>query len=196
MSNGKNDKVLLGSGLLLAVTSSLCCIVPVLAIIGGAGGTVAAFSWAAPLRPYLLAATVLVLGFAFYRAYKPERKDDCGFAEKKNVLQSKTFLWVVAVLSVVLSAFPYCAGVFEKKIAQPIAANDSDMQQAVIHIRGMGCADCEGLVNNALLQKKGVRKVNTSYAKGEAIVKFDPTQISLPQLAATIEKETGYQVIR
>jgi mercuric ion transport protein len=196
MSNGKNNKVLLGSGLLLALTSSLCCIIPVLAIVGGTGGAVSAFSWAAPLRPYLLAATILVLGFAFYRAYTPQRKDECGCEEKKNVLQSKTFLWVVTVLSVLLSTFPYYAGSFQKKMAPPIVANDSNMQQVVIRIKGMGCADCEGIVNNALLQKKGVRGANTSYARGEAIVKFDPTQISLPQLAATIEKETGYQVIQ
>lgn len=29
----------------------------------GAGGMVSAFSWAAPLRPYLLVATALILGF-------------------------------------------------------------------------------------------------------------------------------------
>lgn len=78
MSKTKNNRLLLGSGLLLALTSSLCCIVPVLAIVGGAGGAVSAFSWAAPLRPYLLAATVLTLGVAFYQAYKPQRKDECG----------------------------------------------------------------------------------------------------------------------
>ncbi|HEX9513062.1 MAG TPA: mercuric transport protein MerTP [Puia sp.] len=196
MSNGKNNKVLLGSGLLLAVTSSLCCIIPVLTIIGGAGGTVAAFSWAAPLRPYLLGTTALVLGFAFYRAYKPEQKDECGCEEKKSVLQSKIFLWAVAVISILLSAFPYYAKVFEQKMPQRIVANNSNMRQAVIHIKGMGCEDCEGHVNNALLQKRGVQDAHTSYAKGEAMVKFDSTQISLPQLAAAIEKETGYRVIR
>ncbi|HWK05113.1 MAG TPA: mercuric transport protein MerTP [Puia sp.] len=196
MSNGKDNKVLLSSGLLLAFTSSLCCIVPVLAIIGGAGGTVAAFSWAAPLRPYLLVATVLVLGFAFYRAYKPQAKGECGCAEKKSVLQSKTFLWAVAVISILLSAFPYYANVFQQKITPQLVADNSNMQQAVIHIKGMGCEDCEGHVNNALLQRTGVRSVRTSYAKGETMVKFDSTLTSLGQLAAVIEKETGYKVIR
>src|SRR5260221_3711783 len=140
MSNGKNSKVLVGSGLLLAFTSSLCCIVPVLTILGGAGGAVTAFSWAAPLRPYLLGATVLVLGFAFYRVYKPAPKDDCGCEVKKNVLQSKTFLWVVAIVSVLISAFPYYAGIFQQKRPPQMAAGKSNMQQAVIHIKGMCCA--------------------------------------------------------
>jgi mercuric ion transport protein len=196
MSNGKDNKVLSGSGLLLAVTSSLCCIVPLLAMIGGAGGMVSAFSRAAPLRPYLLAATALVLGFSFYRAYRPQRKDDCGCEERKSGLQSKTFLWVVAVVSVLLSTFPYYAGVFEGRVASPVVASTPNVQQAVIRIKGMGCADCEGLVNHALLQRKGVQDVHTSYAKGEAVVHFDPTQVSLPELGAAIEQGTGYQVIR
>jgi mercuric ion transport protein len=199
MSNGKNSKVLLGSGLLLAVTSSLCCIVPLLAIVGSAGGAVAVFSWAAPLRPYLLGATVLVLGFAFYQAYKPQQKDACGCADegKKSWLQSKTFLWVITVVSVLLSSFPYYAKYLQPKASeQPIAVNNSaNVQQAVIHIQGMSCEACEGHVNNALLEKKGVQQVNTSYAKGLSIVKFDSTQISLQQLAAAIENETGYKVI-
>ncbi|WP_431217101.1 hypothetical protein ACQ86N_22685 [Puia sp. P3] len=66
----ENSKVLLGSGLLLALASSLYCVVPVLAILGGVSGAASAFSWAAPLRLYLLGATALVLGFAFYRAYR------------------------------------------------------------------------------------------------------------------------------
>jgi len=196
MSNNRNNKVLLGSGLLLAVTSSLCCIVPVLAMIGGAGEMVSALGWAAPLRPYLLVATVLVLVFAFYRAYRPQQKGDCGCEERKTVLQSKTFLWVVAVISVLLSSFPYYEGVLEGKVSRPVVANTPNVQQAVIRIRGMGCADCEGLVNHALLQRKGVQEVHASYAKGEAVVQFDPTQISLAELGTAVEQGTGYQVIR
>ncbi|HVU96790.1 MAG TPA: mercuric transport protein MerTP [Puia sp.] len=196
MSDGKNNRLLLGSGLLLALTSSLCCIVPVLAIIGGTGGAVSAFSWAAPLRPYLLGATILILGFAFYRAYKPQRKDQCGCEEKKNVLQSKTFLWVVAIVSVLLSTFPYYAGIFEGKVSRPVVVNAPNVQQTVIRIQGMGCADCEGLVNRALLQRKGVQDVHTSYAKGEAVVRFDPTKISLAELGTAVEQGTGYHVIR
>jgi mercuric ion transport protein len=199
MTNGKNRKVLLGSGLLLAVTSSLCCIVPLLAIVGGAGGAVAALSWAAPLRPYLLAATVLVLGFAFYQAYRPRHKDGCGctIEKKKSWLQSKTFLWVITSVSVLLSTFPYYAKYFQPEVSgQPVLVNTSaSIEEVVLHIKGMSCEACEGHVNNALLQKKGVQQVNTSYAKGISIVKFDSTQISLQQLAATVESETGYKVI-
>ncbi|MCA6440182.1 MAG: mercuric transport protein MerTP, partial [Chitinophagaceae bacterium] len=180
MSNGKNNKVLLGSGILLALTSSFCCIVPLLAIVSGTGGVVSAFSWAAPLRLYLLGTTVLILGVAFYQVYKPRQKDACGCEEKKSVLQSKTFLWIIAAISVLLSAFPYYATYFQPKAPQQqiVINNSASVQQAVLHIQGMSCEACEGHVNNTLQQKKGVQHVNTFYAKGISIVKFDSAQIS------------------
>ncbi|RAJ80222.1 copper chaperone CopZ [Chitinophaga dinghuensis] len=199
MMKGKNNKVLLGSGLLLALTSSLCCIVPLLAILGGAGGAVAAFGWAAPLRPYMLAATVLVLGFAFYQAYKPQSKDDCGCEPaKKSWMQSKAFLWIVAAISLLLSAFPYYESYFHPQIPakEKMAENIPTIQQTTLHISGMSCEACEGHVNNALRQQKGVLEANTNYAKGIAVVKFDSTLISFNQMAAIIEDETGYQVAR
>ncbi len=200
MRSGKNSKILLGSGLLLALTSSLCCIVPILALIGGAGSSVGAFSWAAPLRPYLLSATGLVLGLAFYQAYKPKpnEKDACGCdgKEKKNGLQSKTFLWVITGASILLSVFPYYAKYLQPKVPvqQIIGNNSNNVQQAVLQVQGMDCEACEGHVNSVLLQKKGVLQVITSYAKGQTTVKFDSAQISLRQLATTIENETDYKV--
>ncbi|MBN9298395.1 MAG: mercuric transport protein MerTP [Filimonas sp.] len=198
MISEKNNKALLGSGLLLSLTSSLCCITPLLALISGTGSTVAAFSWAEPLRPYLLVATILVLGIAFYQAYKPKQKDECGCAgeERKKGLQSKSFLWIVAILSLSLSTFPYYAKYLQPKpVIKSIAATDSThIQQAIISLSGMNCEACEGHVNNALLHKKGVQQVNTSYSNGTSTVKFDSTIISLSQLAATIENETGYKV--
>ena len=125
--------------------------------------------------------------------------DDCGCEEKKGVLQSKGFLWAVAVVSVLLSTFPYYAGAFERKAPRPVAAGVPVMtalQQAVIHIRGMGCADCEGLVDHALLAVPGVRAAQTSYAKGEAVVRYDSTRVSAVELGAAVEKETGYKVVR
>lgn len=197
MSSGKNNKALLGSGLLLALTSSLCCIVPILAIISGTGSAVTALSWAAPLRPYLLVTTILVLGLAFYQAYRPQPKDECGCEQKKSLFQSKSFLWLVAGVSVLLSAFPYYAKFIQPPpIGQQTIIKDSyNIQQTVLHIEGMSCEACEGHVNSALQKRRGVLQVNTSYAKSIATIKFDTTQISQQQLAATIEKETGYKVL-
>lgn len=75
-----------------------------------------------------------------------------------------------------------------------VVNNFSGLHQAVLHIQGMSCEGCEGHVNNALLQKRGVQQVSTSYAKGISIVKFDSGQTSPQQLIARVEMRTGYKV--
>jgi len=194
MIKAKNHNKLLGSGIILAFISSLCCITPILALIGTVGSAVSIFSWIEPLRPYLLAATALVLCIAFYNVYKPAAKDDCGCAGKKPIMQSKTFLWIITILSIGLSTFPYYMPFFQKAVPKPIVVATSNVQQTVIQIQGMSCAACEGHVTHALQEKNGVKQVATSYAKGESIVRFDSTQISLRQLKEVIESKTGYKI--
>ena len=63
----KSDNKLIGTGLLTAITASLCCITPVLALIAGTSGIASTFSWIEPFRPYLIGLTILVLGFAWYQ---------------------------------------------------------------------------------------------------------------------------------
>jgi len=67
-----------GAGLVIAITASLCCITPVLALISGVSGMAASFSWLEPLRPFMIALTVLFLGFAWYQKLKPKQAEvDC-----------------------------------------------------------------------------------------------------------------------
>ena len=60
-----SNKPLLGAGLVAALAASLCCITPLLAVLGGLGGVASAFAWLEPLRPYSVALTVGALGFAW-----------------------------------------------------------------------------------------------------------------------------------
>jgi mercuric ion transport protein len=73
----KSDNKLIGTGLLTAITASLCCITPVLALIAGTSGIASTFSWIEPFRPYLIGLTILVLGFAWYQKLKPQKEIDC-----------------------------------------------------------------------------------------------------------------------
>lgn len=196
MSGSKSNRALLGSGLLLALSSSLCCVVPILAIVSGSGSMAASIGWATPLRPYLLITTVVVLGFAFYRVYRPRPKDECGCVAQKSWLQSKTFLWIIASVSLVLTAFPYYAKFLQPQPGlQKVVVNDSaGIRRAVLDIEGMSCAACENHVNYALQKKDGVVMCETSYAKGTTTIEFDTTKVSLSQLVSAIEQETGYKV--
>jgi mercuric ion transport protein len=62
---------------LTAISASLCCITPLLALLAGTSGLSSSFSWLDPLRPYLIGLTVLVLGFAWYQKLKSQKQVDC-----------------------------------------------------------------------------------------------------------------------
>lgn len=193
MSN--SSKGILLSSIALAITSSLCCIMPLLAIIGGVGGMATSLSWVAPIRPYLIVATVIVLGFAFYQAYKPVKTDNCGCTtEKKKFLQSKKFLWIVTIISIVLITFPYYSKIFypvSKK--ETVVASSNDIRELSFKVEGMSCKSCEDHVNGVLLKQSGVIESKTSYENGLAVVKFDQSKTSLQFLMRTVSDETGYK---
>lgn len=197
MNNFKPNKTLIGSSILLAFTSSLCCIMPILTIVGGIGGIASSLSWVEPLRPYLIGATAIILGFSFYQAYKPKPADDCGCVtvEKKSFMSSKKFLWIITIVSALLISFPYYGKAFlSSPETKNVAVDKSNLMMATLYIEGMNCEACENHVNTALMKQDGVIEASTNYEKGFSTVKFDKTKITIEQLASTAEKETGYKI--
>ena len=194
MSNRTNPGLILSS-IALAITSSLCCILPILAIVGGISGAASSLSWVEPLRPYLIALTVIILGLAFFKAYKPEAKDECGCAPgRKPFLQSKGFLWTITIVSALLMSFPYYSHLFLKSDTPAVATQPAaDVKQATFMIQGMTCESCEEHVNAVLQEQKGVVNSQTSYKEGITVVTYNHSQTSLPLLMDVIEKETGYR---
>jgi mercuric ion transport protein len=71
-----NNKGLTGASVLTAGLASLCCIGPLAAAAIGTGafGVGTLFD---SLRPYMLAATVALLGTAFYLAYRRDPDEEC-----------------------------------------------------------------------------------------------------------------------
>jgi hypothetical protein len=122
----KSENKLIGAGLLTAITASLCCITPVLALIAGTSGIASTFSWIEPFRPYLIGLTILVLAFAWYQKLKPQKEIDCECEtdEKPKFIQSKKFLGIVTVFAIVMLAFPYYSGVFYPNTAKQIIVVD------------------------------------------------------------------------
>lgn len=102
----------LGLGALVAaIGASICCVLPVAAAVAGIGS--AAFGAVfEPYRPYMVAATILLLGFGFYRAYRPlpacAPSETCAVPESRR--RQRLMLWVVAVLALLLLTFPYYIG--------------------------------------------------------------------------------------
>ncbi|MBL1215187.1 MAG: mercuric transport protein MerTP [Ignavibacteriae bacterium] len=205
MNNKLKDKKWIGAGLFAAIVASLCCITPVLAVLGGLGGIASTFSFLEPLRPYLIGVTVLVLGFAFYKAYKPKKKEeiDCaceparlagGEDEKKSFLNSKAFLWVVAGVSILMFSFPSYSHVFFPETNKVAIVNESNIAEITLQIEGMTCTGCEESVDYALKTENGVVSVTSSYKTGIAKVKFDKTKVKPEQLKKAVEEKVGYNV--
>ena len=60
-----------------------------------------------PLRPWLLGATVVLLGVGFVSAYRREAEctdDTCPPASRQS---ARIVLWIAVVVVVLLAAFPY-----------------------------------------------------------------------------------------
>jgi len=192
----KSDNKLIGAGLLTAITASLCCITPVLALIAGTSGIASTFSWIEPFRPYLIGLTILVLGFAWYQKLKPQKEIDCECEtdEKPKFIQSRKFLGIVTVFVIVILAFPYYSGIFypntEKQI---ILVDKSDIKTTEFKISGMTCASCEEHVNHEVNKLNGIVNSTVSYENGNAIVEFEKTKTNETEIEKAINS-TGYQV--
>lgn len=69
-----DELLLLGGAVIAAIVSSLCCILPVIAVVFGLGAFGIASTFES-MRPYLLALASAALAFAFYKSYF--RRSDC-----------------------------------------------------------------------------------------------------------------------
>jgi len=192
----KNNSKLISTGMLTAITASLCCITPVLALIAGTSGIASAFSWIEPFRPYLIGLTVFVLGFAWYQKLKPQKEIDCECEtdEKPKFIQSKRFLGIVTVFAIVMLAFPYYSGIFYTNTEKQITVvYKSDIKTTEFKIDGMTCASCEAHVNHEVNKLNGIVNSKASYEKGNAIIEFDKTKTNELEIEKAINS-TGYKV--
>jgi len=197
----ETNKFFRNSAIVTALLASLCCITPVLAIFGGLSGIASTFSFLEPLRPYFIVFTAIILGYAFYNAYKPKKKneiecacDDENVETKKSFINSKSFLWIVTVIAVVLITFPYYSQAFFPESQSELSANSNHIIKAKLEIEGMTCTSCEQSVDYALKSEKGVLSAESSYKTGIAFVQFDDTKVQPEQLKKAVENKVGYKV--
>lgn len=187
-----------GAGVLTAIAASLCCITPVLALISGASGVASSFSWMEPVRPYLIAMTILVLAFAWYQKLKPRAAEKvecaCEVEEKPPFTQTKKFLGIVTVFAFLMMAFPHYSSVFYSEIQKEKAGVDATKLITLnFEIEGMTCESCNLHVAHAIQKIDGVFEAEADFTTGKAEVKFDPSQTTEDKIVQTIN-DTGYKV--
>jgi len=189
------------AGLIAAIVASLCCITPVFSLLAGIGGIAATFSWMEPFRPYLVALTLGVLGFAWYLKLKPQTKEEmecaCETDPRPSFWQSKRFLGIVTVFATLMLAFPSYSHLFYPKNDSNSTILDDDQTQiklADFKIKGMTCTGCEEHVKHAVSALDGVKEVSASYKNASAQVKYDASMIHLDQISEAING-TGFTVL-
>lgn len=192
----KNTK-LIGAGLLTAVTASLCCITPVLALIVGTSGIASTFSCLETFRPYLIGFTILVLGFAWYQKLKPKNNIDCDCEtdQKASFYESKLFLGFVTVFAIAIIVFPNYSSVFYPKTEKEIIVVDKvNIQTLNLEIKGMTCASCEEHINHSVNQIDGILNIKSSYKNANAEIEFDNAKTTVEEIEKAVNS-TGYSVI-
>lgn len=194
----QNKKIALGTGVVAAIASSLCCIAPLIAIIGGVSGGASSISWIEPLRPYLMGLSAVAIGYAFYKTYKKPKADDCSceVPKKRSFLNSKGFLWTITLFSILMFTFPYYSHVFYGNTTnQNLTLMDGNLAQGVLTIDGMSCGGCEAHVNSALIDVEGIEHVEANYKSGTAFIKYYDGQVVLGTLDSILMEETGYHIV-
>lgn len=188
-------------GLTAAFAASLCCIIPLVAVLAGASGAASSLSWLEPFRPYLIGVAILSLVFAWIQSLKTNKSTTCNvdgkcMIERKSFLASRSFLLLITVATILFVAFPYYAKAFYSKPSTQnvVLVENKNIQTAIFTIKGMTCAGCEEHVNSELAKVNGVLKSVTSYTKRNSVVRFDKTKTTTQQIHSAITK-TGYKIV-
>lgn len=180
--------------ILTSASASLCCIVPILGIIGGSSSLVSTVSGLEPFRPFFIGGTVLLLGLAWYNSFKSGKKDHCGCEPvKKSFLQSRKFLGLITLLSLLLLSFPSYSKFLMQSSATSAVDQQDNKKKITLGVNGMTCASCEHHIESEVIKLSGVTSVKASYENKSAIVEYNPTKVDESKIIAAINK-TGYVV--
>lgn len=205
-------KALVGGAMAAGFLASLCCVGPLVFVLLGLGAFgIGTFLESA--RPFLMAASILMLAIAFYRTYI-RRTEKCGSEEacarNRSSRASRMVLWIASIAVLGFALLPYVAGPFAAKISERKTANEQNSKSAsqlassaaavsangtevaTFKVEGMTCVSCETTIRLALERSPGVLRADVSYADGVARVDYDPHKTSPDKLREAISN-TGYK---
>ena len=103
------------AGIVTAIGASVCCVGPLVLLTLGIGGAwIANLTALEPLRPWLVAATLLFVGLAFRRLYlqPPVCEPGAACAEPIVLGRQRLIFWVVVLALLALLSVPWLAPFF------------------------------------------------------------------------------------
>lgn len=190
------DKTFAFGSVVAAFLASLCCLGPLL--LGSVGLGAAMTATFAPLRPYFLVLSAVLLAGGFYLVYrKPRTAPVCEgetCAPQSNTRRlAKPLLWLATSVMLALAFFPQYGNKLVAARQVPSPASAVVLEVSHLTISGMDCEVCAGAIQRKLLETPGVAEVEVEYPAGIATVKFDPAKTNVASLIRTVKK-MGYGV--
>ncbi len=180
--------LIVAGALLTAGLSSACCWIPLL--LGGAGaGALGLGATLEPFRPYLIGLTLILLGVAFYLAYRPERAhgDCCTVPTAPSRRLQRGLLWLVTLFALLSLLNPYLHARHAKQGAIP-ASTSVPLQTTLFSVDRIYCHACTSLINKHLRKMPGVHLVDVDIAKRQVLVHYDARLVQPTQLRDAIEQ--------
>jgi len=178
-----------------AFVASLCCLGPL--VLGGVGLGAVLMATFAPLRPYFLTVSAVLLALGFYFVYRQPRRvgeacegEVCA-PDSRARRAAKPLLWLATLAVLALALFPYYGGRLIPGTAAAPAPANATLATAELKIAGMSCEACAGVVKYKLLEVPGVAEAEVNYPAGRATVKYDPNQADSAKLVEAVNA-TGY----
>jgi copper chaperone CopZ len=188
-----------GGSLIAAVAASLCCILPVLATVTGAGA-IAAGAVFDRWRPYLLGLTGLLLAGGFFLAWRDHKKA-CApgslCATKPMGRWNSIALGILATSVVALAAFPYYSGAVARLVVrQPgpaPAVASADLSTVAFQVPDMDCPACAVALSAAFRKLPGVVDAKLDIDRRKAVVTFDRSAENVAALKKVIT-DAGFHI--
>jgi mercuric ion transport protein len=185
--SGSKTVISAAGAVVAALAASACCIGPLVLAVLGLGGAASALALA-PYRPWLLGASFLLLGAAFYLTYR--RPAACAPDEAcavPRLRQGRLLLWLATLVVLLAAASP----LLSSRPAGSSAPEAAPVKTALA-IQGMSCGACVSRVNLQLKKTRGVTAYEVSLEKGTAEVAYDPALTGPAAIAASVS-ETGFR---
>lgn len=202
----EKSNVFVGGAMFAAFVSSLCCVLPLVAVVFGLGAFGAAAVFETVRYPMIVLAFA-ALAFGFYRVYL--RREECAEGEScetKPVSRiNKIFLWVGTIFIVAFAFSPSYLGYIAAAITSPnppavesapavTQVEAATKETVVLQIRGMTCEACETHIEVPLRKLTGVISADADYKKHNVTVIYDSAQVTVEKIKETI-LATGYELI-
>ena len=188
------ERSALAGSLIAGLLASICCIGPL--VLGAVGlGSLGIASALAPLRPWFLGLTAVLIASGFYFAYRPQSTETCTPGEvcaaPVTRRGQRVVLWCVAFFAVALATYPSWGAGFGRP-ATTLSMMASASGVVILDVEGMTCAACEGEIERELVKVPGVVSATASFEQKRAEVRVASVPAKANLLIAAVER-AGYR---